>query len=153
MNYVQEHRVELGVVGLSTIFFHLYNAYKSKHQQAKEDQLRKELVHLRARKFKEISTPSPYLEKKYQYSIPSEILLADNSLIDEVQYLNGSICRIQKVPHLISELHLKQLPNIKSPLLKVIQKKNVLQREGFLPPESFVYKGSYVLSKNTYASS
>lgn len=36
--------------------------------------------------------------------LPTEILLAENTLIDEVQYLCGQTSRIQLVPHLIDEL-------------------------------------------------
>jgi hypothetical protein len=41
-----------------------------------------------------------------------------NCLLDEIIYLASPICKISKVPHLVSDLDMRNIPTIVSPFLK-----------------------------------
>jgi hypothetical protein len=41
-----------------------------------------------------------------------------NCLLDEIIYLSSPICQISKVPHLVGDLDLRDIPTITSPFLK-----------------------------------
>lgn len=58
-----------------------------------------------------------------------------------------------KVPHLVLELGFRNIPSIKSPLLSDSREKCELGGQGFIPEKSFIYRGSFVLSKNSYRQS
>lgn len=46
--------------------------------------------------------------------------------------------------------NLKNIPHIKSPLIGSNTHRNIFGGQGFLPEDAFIYKGSYVLEKNTF---
>lgn len=82
--------------------------------------------------------------------IPKDIIHSEHPLLDEVKFLYHPACTIEKVPHLIQLLNLKQIPHIKSPLIGSNAHRSIFGGQGFLPEEAFIYKGSYVLEKNLF---
>ncbi|EGR33429.1 phosphofructokinase family protein, putative [Ichthyophthirius multifiliis] len=79
-------------------------------------------------------------------TIPKEILNAKNTLMEEIKNLESRTCNILKVPNLISEAHLEEIPCYLSPLYGKNNYREVFGGGGYLPDGAFVYTGSYVLS-------
>lgn len=71
-----------------------------------------------------------------------------NCLLDEIIYLSSPICKIAKVPHLVSDLDLRNIPTIISPFIKKDQFSP--EGTGFLPSQCYVYQGACVLNSSIY---
>ena len=59
-----------------------------------------------------------YLENSKNHVVPLEVMNSKNCLLDEIIYLSSPICKIAKVPHLVGDLDLRNIPTIVSPFIK-----------------------------------
>jgi len=55
--------------------------------------------------------------------------------------------------HLFIFKAFRTIPSIKSPLIADNKYRDAYGGQGFIPSESFVYRGSYLLEKNTFHQS
>jgi len=65
--------------------------------------------------------------------IPSIVLNADNTLLDEVRYLSSPMCGIEQVTHLINEMNLPNIAVIPNPIIDSNKAVNRFGGTGFLP--------------------
>jgi hypothetical protein len=89
-----------------------------------------------------------YLENSKNHVVPLEVMNSKNCLLDEIIYLSSPICKIAKVPHLVSDLDLRNIPTIVSPFIKKDQFSP--EGTGFLPSQCYVYQGACVLNSSIY---
>ena len=73
--------------------------------------------------------------------------LPENVLIQELRFLDGPMCFIERVPNLIMDLELTKIDNVTSQLMGDSRYRTVHGGEGFLPEDSFIFYNSYILGR------
>ena len=117
----------------------------NQNSNAQDEEINSPAIQIRNKQRKNTRTFALTREVK----LSNDVVEAENTLLDEIKFLNSPTCDILKVEHLSLSI-VDIFPEILSPMLGKSNYRSFFGGEGFLPNEAFTYVGSYVISNAVF---